>query len=165
MKKKLTISILIIFTLSIIFAGGVLAQEPAPAPTPSIDDVNDIAKNMFCPVCENIPLDVCGTEACEMWRDEISDLLTLGFSEDEIYDYFYDRHGDMVLATPKATGFNLVLYILPVVAIIVGLVFFVRYLKTTTKNVETDAEKVESKAEKKEDPYQNKLEDELKKRN
>ena len=74
MKKTLTISIFIIFILSMMFAGGVLAQEPAP--TPSIDEVNDIAKNMFCPVCENIPLDVCGTEACEMWREEISDLLS-----------------------------------------------------------------------------------------
>jgi cytochrome c-type biogenesis protein CcmH len=165
MKIKLTISILIIFILSMMFVSGVLAQDPAPAPTPSIDEVNDIAKNMFCPVCENIPLDVCGTEACEMWREEISDLLILGFTEDEVYEYFYERHGDMVLATPRATGFNLVLYILPVVAIVLGIVFFVRYLRTTTKNVENEIEKIEIKAEKKADPYQNKLEDELKKRN
>jgi hypothetical protein len=52
-----------------------------------------------------------------------------------------------------------------VLAIIVGLVFFVRYLRTTTKNVETESEIVEIKADKKTDPYQNKLEDELKKRN
>jgi len=67
MKKYQIVSIFIIIALSLIAAGSVFGQEPVP--TPSADEVNSIAENMFCPVCENIPLDVCGTEACEMWRE------------------------------------------------------------------------------------------------
>lgn len=38
-----------------------LAQDTASGVT--ADQVNAIAKKLFCPVCENIPLDTCGTAA------------------------------------------------------------------------------------------------------
>ncbi len=161
MRKYRILTIIIIAVISLAFAGNVFAEEEQP--TPSADDVNSIAGNMFCPVCENIPLDVCGTEACAMWREEIADLLTLGYSEDEIYEYFYKRHGDMVLATPPMKGFNWLLYVIPPIGIVVGVIFLVRYLRSTT--AKTMAEKPEEKIEKASDEYQQKLEDELKKRN
>ena len=161
MKKYQLISIFIIVAISLIFNGNVLAQTPVP--TPSADDINSIAGNMYCPVCENIPLDVCGTEACEMWREEIADLLILGYSEDEIYEYFYERHGDMVLATPPLIGFNWLIYIIPPIVLIVGTVFLIRFLRSTTKKTSNQV-KME-KPQKLDDPYLDKLEDELKKRN
>ena len=51
-----------------------LAAAPATraqAPTPSADDVNRVARQLYCPVCQNIPLDVCPTDACAKWRDTI----------------------------------------------------------------------------------------------
>ena len=41
----------------------VLATVPAAAQDTDVttDDVNEIAGKMYCPVCENIPLDTCGT--------------------------------------------------------------------------------------------------------
>jgi cytochrome c-type biogenesis protein CcmH len=42
----------------------VFAQQP----TPSDDQVNAIARQLYCPVCENTPLDVCPTTACHQWR-------------------------------------------------------------------------------------------------
>lgn len=161
MKKRILFSFVVILALSIFVVGIAGAQEPAPPP--SADEVNDIAKNMFCPVCENIPLDVCPTEACELWREEISDLLILGFSEDEIYEYFYERHGDVVLATPTTNGFNLILYILLPLLIGVGLVFLIKYLRGIT--LQNENEKEVGKIDKKDDIYLEKLEDELKKRN
>lgn len=67
----------------------------------SADQVNDIAKKMYCPVCENIPLDVCGTTACEQWRDEIRIQLEEGRSEDQIIADFVNRYGDRVVGTPQ----------------------------------------------------------------
>lgn len=160
MKKKIFVSLIIVVSALYILIGAVSAQEPVP--TPSADEVNSIAENMFCPVCENIPLDVCGTEACAMWREEIADLLVLGFSEDEIYEYFYERHGDMVLALPPAKGFNVLVYVLPPVAFVVGLYFFIKYMRSTINKPKEVV--VTEKAEKADDPYLEKLEEELKKR-
>ena len=39
---------------------------------------------MYCPVCENIPLDVCPTDACIQWRQEIGVQLADGKTPDEI---------------------------------------------------------------------------------
>ena len=51
---------------------------------PSDDDVNEVARQLYCPVCENIPLDTCGTAACEQWRGIIRDKLAEGWTADEI---------------------------------------------------------------------------------
>ena len=79
----------------------------AQAPTPSDDEVNRIAHQLYCPVCENTPLDVCPTEACRQWRDLIRQQLTQGWSEDRIKQYFVDQYGVRVLAEPPRAGLEL----------------------------------------------------------
>jgi cytochrome c-type biogenesis protein CcmH len=97
-------------------------QDPDPSPAPITDDqVNEIANQLFCPVCENIPLDVCGTQACSDWRQEIRAMLADGKSEAEIKQYFASRYGQRVLATPEASGANLLVWVLPVVGAVIGL--------------------------------------------
>ena len=102
-----------------------LAQEG----TVTDDEVNEIAKDLFCPVCESVPLDVCPTQACADWRELIRTQLAEGKTKDEIHDYFARQYGDGVLADPPKRGFNLILWILPVVAVLGGGIFFWRYLK------------------------------------
>ncbi|MBX3049743.1 MAG: cytochrome c-type biogenesis protein CcmH [Anaerolineales bacterium] len=92
------------------------AQQPVP-PTPSPDEVNAIAKNLYCPVCANVPLDACGTAACVQWRDQIADLLMQGYTEAEIYEYFVTRFGPSVLPAPPAQGLFWAFYLLPPIAI------------------------------------------------
>lgn len=65
------------------------------------DEVNAIAKEMYCPVCENIPLDVCPTAACADWREEIRTMLGDGFSEQDVKDAFVMRYGERVVGTPQ----------------------------------------------------------------
>ena len=84
------------------------------------DEVNAIAGKLYCPVCENIPLDVCGTEACADWRQEIRTMLEQGQSEEQILTYFENRYGDRVLATPRREGINLIVWIAPPAVLIIG---------------------------------------------
>jgi cytochrome c-type biogenesis protein CcmH len=65
------------------------------------DEVNAIAKTLYCPVCENVPLDVCGTAACADWRYEIRLQLESGRTAQEITDDFVRRFGDRVVGTPQ----------------------------------------------------------------
>ena len=96
--------------------GEVSAQDAQP----SDDEVNTIAKQLYCPVCENVPLDVCGTKACAQWRDDISDKLADGWNEEQIKQYFSDRYGIRVLAHPPTQGFNMLFWLLPPVSIIIA---------------------------------------------
>ena len=98
-----------------------LAQDgtpPAPTPAPrqpvTADDVNRIARQMYCPVCENEPLDACRTAACQQWRAQIGEMLAEGQSDQQIKDYFVTRYGVRVLAQPPAQGTSLLLYVLPI---------------------------------------------------
>lgn len=119
------------------------AQGQDPPPTPHPDEVNAIAENLYCPVCENIPLDVCGTAACTQWRQQIADLLTQGYNEQQIYDYFAEQYGDAVLAAPPARGINWIIYVLPPVAIFIAAALLLRSMRTartaTLRNRTQDA--------------------------
>lgn len=80
-----------------------LLALPAAAQDVAIsdDEVNAVARDMYCPVCENIPLDVCPTAACADWREEIREMLAGGFSEQEVKDAFVLRYGERVVGTPQ----------------------------------------------------------------
>jgi len=100
-----------------------LTTSPVHAQTPTLDDqVNRIAKTLYCPVCPNTPLDVCNTQACADWRNDIKRMLLEGKSEQEIRDYFVARYGFQVLGAPPAEGFNWLAYLLPVLGLILGVV-------------------------------------------
>ena len=89
---------------------------------PTDDEVNAIARQLYCPVCENIPLDACGTVACEQWRGIIRDKLAEGWTEDQIKEYFVAQYGDRVLAEPPASGFNWLAYLIPILVFVGGLI-------------------------------------------
>jgi cytochrome c-type biogenesis protein CcmH len=125
MQRKILPAILAVMALAMLMAGTVLAQEPLP----SDDEVNAIAKQLYCPVCENIPLDVCPTQACQQWRQVIRDKLSEGWTEDQIKTYFVDQYGDRVLAEPPPRGLNLLVYIVPPLAFLAGAVVLFQAMK------------------------------------
>jgi cytochrome c-type biogenesis protein CcmH len=88
---------------------------------PTDDEVNAIAKQLYCPVCPNKPLDVCETQACKDWRAQIRDQLAAGWSEERIIDYFVTQYGERVLAEPGRKGFTSLVWVLPVIAVLLGL--------------------------------------------
>ena len=95
-----------------------LGQDAAPTD----DQVNEIAGDLYCPVCPNTPLDVCETLACSEWREQIREQIATGMSKSEIADYFVEQYGERVLAKPRTDGFTLLLWILPLVGVGFGLV-------------------------------------------
>ncbi|MBA4376102.1 MAG: hypothetical protein C0401_08025 [Anaerolinea sp.] len=110
---------LLILIITAFSAQSALAQSGQPV---SDDDVNEVAKGLYCPVCENISLDVCPTPACTQWRELIRDKLSLGWSKKQIEDYFVQQYGDRVLAVPPKNGINRLIYVIPPVVIIGGIV-------------------------------------------
>ncbi len=79
----------IIATGLFLFVGVGLATAQTREPTD--DEVNAIARVLYCAVCENVPLDVCPTQACQQWRATIKEKLTAGWNEDQIKQYFVDQ--------------------------------------------------------------------------
>ncbi len=92
---------ILVMVVVFLLAVPVMAQSDTPVKPVTADDVNAIARQMYCPVCENIPLDVCSTAACAQWRDEIRIQLEQGRTEQEIKNDFVGRYGDRVVGTPQ----------------------------------------------------------------
>ena len=158
MQKCLT-ALMLALTLSGLFAGAALAQDS----TPTDDQVNAIAKQLYCPVCENTPLDVCPTEACRQWRDLIRQQLSDGWTEDQIKQYFVENYGARVLAEPPRQGLNWLVYLIPPAIILAGAIFLFGALREWTRpraaSADPDGEASASK-----DEYVARVEEELKKR-
>jgi cytochrome c-type biogenesis protein CcmH len=128
MKHKIFLALLIVIT-SFYAVAVVYAQQGSPT-FPTDDDVNAVAKKLYCPVCPNTPLDVCETKACQDWRQQIRDELTAGWSEQQIIDYFVSQYGERVLAEPQRSGFTSLVWVLPVVSIVLGLAVVGQVLKS-----------------------------------
>ncbi len=135
----------------------------ADGETPVTDDqINAVARQLYCPVCENTPLDVCPTTACAQWRDLIGEKLSQGWNTDQIKDYFVTQYGDRVLAEPPRHGINWLVYILPPVIILVAAGFlFVAIRKMRQPGTKINATSVHSKED---DSLYAEIEAELKQR-
>jgi len=160
MKKKIWLSCLLALTLGLILIGAAAAQEATPPPTITDDQVNAIASQMYCPVCENTPLDVCPTQACAEWRELIRDELAQGWSEQEIKDYFVQRFGARVLATPPATGLNWLVYVIPPIAFLAGAFLLYKAL-VSFRRPEPQSTAEAMTPEMSDDPYIERIEEEL----
>jgi cytochrome c-type biogenesis protein CcmH len=141
--------------------------------------VNAIARQLYCPVCENTPLDVCPTTACHQWRELIRQMLADGKSEADIKQYFVDYYGARVLSEPPRTGINWLVYVVPPVAFFTGVYLLFRAFKawkrmareselgTKTVKLSTPGSAIETTRETNpaiEDVYSARFEEELRKR-
>lgn len=113
--RRLSLLIFTVFCLST-FASPVLAQDPEP----NYDRINEIAKDLNCPTCTGINLADCRTLTCEQWREKIGELVDEGYSNQQVLDYFSTRYGRQVLQEPPRSGFTLMLWVLPVIALLAG---------------------------------------------
>jgi cytochrome c-type biogenesis protein CcmH/NrfF len=111
----------------------VSAQEPTPVPVTD-DEVNAVAARMYCPSCQGVPLDVCGTQVCIEWREEIRAQLEAGLSADEIIADFVALYGERVVGTPQDAvlrAFSLITpYVLAGFVLLVGLWTMIRWRRS-----------------------------------
>ena len=158
--KKILPAIFLAVLLAALVSGLTLAQ----ARVPTDDEVNAVAHELYCPVCQNTPLDVCPTDACHDWREQIRGMLAEGKTKEEIHQYFVNQFGDRVLAAPPTTtGFNYIIYILPPLIILAGAVILFRSLKQWTAPRSAAESPAPEAAAPAQDDYVARLEEELKK--
>lgn len=160
--RKLYLPLLIVILIALITVSSALAQDEQPD-GPSDDAVNAIAKDMYCPVCENTPLDVCPTQACAEWRELIRDKLAEGWTEEQIEDYFVQQFGDRVLAQPPARGLNWLVYIIPPIVFLAGVYILYRVIQSYREPLRKSVDEASSQlpADSPDDEYIHRLEEEL----
>lgn len=79
-----------------------------------------VASQLRCVICQGLSIEDSPSELAQSMRAVVRDMLAEGKTEAEIKAYFVERYGEWVLLEPSATGFNLAVYVLPVLALIGG---------------------------------------------
>jgi cytochrome c-type biogenesis protein CcmH len=138
-------------------------EEPPSRPVTN-DDVNRVASQLFCPVCEHLPLDVCPEPTCIQWRSEIRVQLEQGRSDREIIDFFVDEYGDRVVGIPQNPLLRALSLAGPVAVVIFGLaagVWTFRRWRGNDDDGESPPEDTGSSPDEGNDEYRSRLESDL----
>ncbi len=77
----------------------------------------ELDKAIMCPVCPGESIDQSQNPLAVQMRAMVVEQLQEGRTESEIKDFFVERYGTSVLLEPPASGFNLVVWVLPPLAV------------------------------------------------
>lgn len=101
-----------------------LAQTPEDAVT-----VNDVARDLYCPLCSGLTVDVCELEVCDDMREVIQERLDAGENPEEIKSYFVQQYGQKVLGKPSTEGFHLTAWLMPFIGLLGAALVLVFWLR------------------------------------
>lgn len=108
------------------------AAAVALAPVAPVDldqEARAIEAMLVAPCCWTQQVSEHQSEAAEQIKREVRASLAAGRSRTEIVDAYVAQYGERILVVPRAHGFNLVLYLLPVFTLVVsagGIAWLVR---------------------------------------
>ncbi len=82
--------------------------------------VNEVAREVRCPTC-NTPLDVSNAPVAQDMKRYIAQRIEADWDKDRIIAGLVDEFGAGVLATPPKSGFDLIAWLVPAIAVALGL--------------------------------------------
>jgi cytochrome c-type biogenesis protein CcmH len=127
----------ILATVLAVAATAVALTATAPAAEPKTD-LKTIEEQVMCVVCRT-PLSVAGGPQAAAQRRLINRLIAQGRSEQEIKDALVVEYGERVLALPDDDGFNLAVYLVPVVVVLGALLALALALPRWRRRARADA--------------------------
>ena len=80
----------------------------------------DVEKQLMCQCGCTMVVDVCDCETANQMRDKIAELIGQGQDKNQIVAYFVGEYGEKILSAPTKKGFNLVAWVVPFAAVIIG---------------------------------------------
>lgn len=140
--------------------------KPAQKGTVTPDEVGEVARQLWCPLCSGVRLDTCELQACEQMRQEIALKLQAGEDAETIKTDFVNQYGPQVLGEPPRSGFNWLAWLLPFVVLLAGAAFLVtrgrKLLFPQATPVNPSTLESPAPAGEQDDTYARRLEEELK---
>lgn len=126
MRRRFAVGLLFVLALGTIGAQG--------APNDSVVEARTraLASILRCPVCQGESIQDSPSDLSAQMRDLVREQVRSGRSDQEIKQYFVDRYGEWILLEPTARGANLIIFVVPVLAVLGGLFFVWRIVRRWT---------------------------------
>ncbi|MGH7795245.1 MAG: cytochrome c-type biogenesis protein CcmH, partial [Candidatus Binatia bacterium] len=96
-----------------------------------------IATELRCVVCQNLSVADSPSEMAQQMRAVVREQLQAGQTPEQVKEFFVSKYGEWVLLKPKTTGFSALLWILPYVVLVLGVMtalWFIRRWATAKKS-------------------------------
>lgn len=93
----------------------------ASGPSTQAERIDAITKRLACPTCDGESVYVSRASAAESIRNQVARDVAVGrLTDDQIIAAIADRFKAQVLLVPRATGFDSLVWIVPVVVLVVS---------------------------------------------
>jgi cytochrome c-type biogenesis protein CcmH len=126
------------------------APQGQPLSGPQLDaKTSEVASLLRCPVCQGMSIADSPSEMAVNMKHQVNALLARGYTQEQILRYFEASYGQFVLLKPKFQGVNALVWVLPLLAIAIGVVVVV----SKAKKLEAPATPTEDRGAETGDPY------------
>jgi cytochrome c-type biogenesis protein CcmH len=109
----------VVATLAL-FMWGALLTAPIVLAVPKKDPARVITDGIICPCSCGEILTGCTCETGKAMRAYVEREVGTGKTKDQVEAALVQQYGEVILGAPKAKGFNMVVWVAPVVATLVG---------------------------------------------
>lgn len=109
--------------LAFMVGGGPLpaSSQATPPAGDRLDRLTaEVASQLRCPVCRQLSVQDSEAELSKEVKALIRERLAAGESPEEVKAYFVSKYGEWILLSPPKRGFTLLVWVLPLVAILGG---------------------------------------------
>ena len=106
-----------VVVVALVWAAWPRGGEPGPAARAS-----ELATELRCPDCEGLSVADSSTSTARAIRREIRARVDHGESDEEIRQAYVDRYGESILLNPEGGGLGIIVWGLPIAALLVGAV-------------------------------------------
>ena len=106
-----------------------VAWSARPHAATSAERVDRITSELRCVVCQGLSVRDSPSESARQMRDLVTQRVAEGRSDDQIRDEFRASYGDWVVLSPPLASWSGLVWLVPVVALLVGLVVAWRRLR------------------------------------
>ena len=121
----------------IVLAATTLHASGQTAKPVNEDVVHEVAVQLRCVVCQNLSVADSPSEMASQMRAIIRERLAAGESPAEVQRYFVERYGEWILLAPPRRGFNLLVWLLPLAAVLAGLAAAALLIRRWTRRART----------------------------
>jgi cytochrome c-type biogenesis protein CcmH len=110
---------LVLVVLCVLAAAVATPLRAAPV---SEDVVQQIGSQLRCVVCQSLSVADSPSETASQMRGVIRERLAAGQTPEQIIAYFVDKYGEWILLEPPKRGFSLLVWVVPYIGLLGGLV-------------------------------------------
>ena len=93
---------------------------------------NKILKNLRCLVCQGQTVSDSNSDFAQIIKSVVDDKVQEGMNEKEIYNFLSDKYGDWILFNPPLKKNSYVLWFLPYVLFVMGMLFLFYLFKRSS---------------------------------